>query len=35
MTNGSSETLLEAPAKEDENDGLIAKSRRKAPWVRI
>ncbi|XP_058796533.1 CD2-associated protein-like isoform X2 [Phymastichus coffea] len=33
MTNGSSE-LLEAPAKDDENDGnLMSKSKQKPPWM--
>lgn len=33
MTNGSSD-VLEAPVKDDENDGnVIAKSKQKPPWV--
>lgn len=32
MTNGSSD-VSEPSVKEEEGDGLVAKSRRKAPWV--
>ena len=32
MTNGGLD-VLEPSAKDDENDGLVAKARRKAPWV--
>lgn len=34
MTNGSMEAI-EPQVKEDESDGLVAKSRRKAPWVNV
>ena len=34
MTNGSAD-VFEPPIKEDESDGLVAKVRKKAPWVII